>query len=521
MALEVLDLHALRRWVVIARADLAAHAEAINRLNVFPVPDADTGTNMLLTVDEALHEMTDRAPAGLPEAAATLARATLTSARGNSGVILSQLVRGVAEVVATLKREHLTGPDLAHALRRASDHAWAGVSRPVDGTVLTVAAAAADGAGLAVARGDDSLHAVTDAALTSARAALLATEEQLPALRAAQVVDAGGAGYLLVLEALLRVVEGAPGLATPADRAPEWLTRTPVLDVTAVHDDAACDAHAGGPSYEVMYLLDGTDQGAVTELKRTLDGLGDSLVVAGGPDLWTVHVHVDDVSAALNAGELAGRPHRFSITRFAEQLGHAADESDSASQLALLAVVDGEPLALLARSLGGQAVHDVTASHHDTAQQGLPDLLRNLRARDVLVLCDSEAARDLVAEAIGETHYAGEAVVLGRNPVEVVAVLSVVDVTAGLATARTQAESVLESLTALTYATAADAAGAADAVSARLAEGGELVTIVTGRDAADDLALSLQDRLRRDHPGVDIAVTKSGSTSAVLAVGIE
>ena len=254
-------------------------------------------------------------------------------------MILSQLVRGLSEVVgqASDRGEGVDGRTLARALRRASDLARASVTRPVEGTILSVATEAATAAEQVSADPDAGLYDVAAAALGAAREALDATTAQLPALTRAGVVDAGAAGYVLVLESLRarhlrrggtgdRAVtrhggpreRGGPGDLGELGR-PRWAPST------AVPGDA--DGEDDGPSYEVMFLL--SDSAAARRWRRCArcsTGSASSLLVVGGPDLWNVHVHVDDVGAALEAGVEAGRPHRIRVTHLAEQRGRRGSD---------------------------------------------------------------------------------------------------------------------------------------------------------------------------------------------------
>ncbi|HEX6445785.1 MAG TPA: DAK2 domain-containing protein, partial [Streptosporangiales bacterium] len=291
-----LDVAGLRAWCHAAVSGLAQVRDAIDELNVFPVADADTGANMHRTMLAAA-EAADAADAeARPLAAwASVARAAMLGAQGNSGVILSQLLRGLAE------RAPATGADLAAALGHATDLAYAAVGEPVEGTMLTVARAAAEAAAKGAATGDGTLPAVAGAAARGAREALGRTPDQLAVLAEAGVVDAGAAGLVVVLEALATVCSDEPAPGGP----PEIPARRPGRHRAPV--DGA------GPAYEVMYLLDAPEE-AIGPLRRRLAALGDSLVVVGGvEDGWSVHVHVDDVGPALLAGIDAGRPHRIRV----------------------------------------------------------------------------------------------------------------------------------------------------------------------------------------------------------------
>jgi DAK2 domain fusion protein YloV len=338
--LDTLDAAAVRSWCAVGLARLRDHQHEIDNLNVYPVPDGDTGTNLVLTmtaageaiaaepgepVPAAPGEPVPAAPAapGEPDAHITdlgvvlrcLARGALLGARGNSGVILSQIFTGIAEVLADVPAAD--GKALAAALDRAAESARHAVAAPVEGTILTVVRAAADAA-LSASGGGDDLAAVVQAAAEAARAALARTPEQLPALARAGVVDAGGRGLVVLLDALVEVVTGdAPAGAEP----PVPAAAPPRRAAVAAMRETGSDEYG----YEVQYLLDAPDE-AVDRLRATLTGLGDSLVIVGarGPDpaqrTWNVHVHVNDVGAALEAGVEAGRPHRISVTRFVDQM---------------------------------------------------------------------------------------------------------------------------------------------------------------------------------------------------------
>jgi DAK2 domain fusion protein YloV len=313
----VLDLPAARRWAVTSRALLSDSREHINHLNVFPVPDGDTGTNMFLTVDGALGML--REPSSedaevfhLRDGLRLLARGMLLSARGNSGVILSQLALGMSQAVDSSRdpwAEYMAPDVLVDALVRASDVAWAGVSRPVEGTILSVARAAAAGAASVDLDGATAVaeqtHEVARAALHAARHALALTPEQLPRLAEAGVVDAGGAGFVLLLEALETVLSGRAVEVTRRDQDSRQLAERHPLVEHAVADDGAV---------EVMYVIRGCQEDAARRLREDLLSVGSSVMVVGGGGLWRVHVHLDDPESALDAGSRYGAVEQVSIT---------------------------------------------------------------------------------------------------------------------------------------------------------------------------------------------------------------
>ncbi|MGH3929453.1 MAG: DAK2 domain-containing protein, partial [Pseudonocardiaceae bacterium] len=313
--LTSLDGAAVRRWAATCCDELAVHRHEIDELNVFPVADQDTGSNLLATMRaglEAVLREDNRDDAAADRTAAVLARGALMGARGNSGVIVSQVLRGVAESLADAGL--YDGAALREGLRRAEELAVAAVSDPVPGTVLTVLQAAAQAAALA---DSDDLCEVVSAASAAAARALADTPRQLAVLARAGVVDAGGQGLVLLLEALLAVVTECSGQGLVAAAVPA----RPPHALQAVREGGSAEY-----GYEVMYLLDGTDEVRVCALRAELSALGDCVAVVGTGEragglaaLWNVHVHCSDIGAAIEAGVRAGRPHRITVIRFADQ----------------------------------------------------------------------------------------------------------------------------------------------------------------------------------------------------------
>ncbi|MFK5634746.1 DAK2 domain-containing protein [Ornithinimicrobium sp. LYQ103] len=441
MSRAVLDLVSARRWAVTARVLLAGARERIDSLNVFPVADGDTGTNMYLTMDGALEFVRGQFELGagtesLDEGLALIARGMLLAARGNSGVILSQLSRGLAEAVGP--EVDAAGPgDIAVAFETAARTAWDAVASPVEGTILTVARAAAEGARAAVDRGRplygedeplDVLHVVREA-LAEARQALAHTPEQLAQLRHAGVVDAGGAGLVLVIEALEAVLDERPQLAV-ADLPVWWEVTTGgepatgraedvARERTAASDRAqtcdleeALDTHDGG-SVEVMYLLTGSDTDRADRLRRHLARLGSSVVVAGGPEDYRVHVHLDDARQAVEAGTLAGQVDDVRLTSLVDgrtlDHGHLEDTGlagpgDGGHEvpepaLAVVACALGEGVRTLFARAGAQVVPS-GPRHRASAGQLLAAAYATGARRVVVLPNDSDTI--MVARAAAE-----------------------------------------------------------------------------------------------------------------------
>jgi DAK2 domain fusion protein YloV len=334
----------LRRAVLRYRDALRAHQEELNRLNVYPVPDGDTGTNMALTLESVSAELATAET--MEEVCHAISRGSLMGARGNSGVITSQILRGFADEFHKL--DHIEGDDLARALRRAADAAYQAVLRPVEGTILTVVREAAES--VEDAADHDALVGVLERAVAAARDSVLRTPELLPALAAAGVVDSGGRGFTLLLEALLEITDGRP-----------------IPEPEVVNTPASVEAHLRGDDvsglrYEVMYLLDASDT-TIGGFKESWSAIGDSIVVVGGEGLWNCHVHTNDIGAAIEAGIEAGRPRSIRVTDLFEEVEEeqwvreaAAAEAAPmpAVTTAVVAVAVGDGVRRLLLSLGVQ-----------------------------------------------------------------------------------------------------------------------------------------------------------------------
>jgi DAK2 domain fusion protein YloV len=365
--LQRLEAGDLKAVVVGYRDALRAHQDLINRLNVYPVPDGDTGTNMALTVESAVTEL--EGATEMAEVCKAISHGSLMGARGNSGVILSQILRGMAKTF-----EHSPqgggGDMVREALRTASTAAYQAVLRPVEGTILTVARAAAEAA---EADGTDSaLVEVLDAARRGAADALDHTPELLPALKQAGVVDAGGAGFVLLLDAFLRVTAGRP-VPAPAGLPSAALTSLSHAPGGASHAlDGDTPAHGDGDisdlRYEVMYLVEAPDD-TISAFRDVWAGVGDSIVVVGGDGIWNCHIHTDDIGAAIEAALDAGRPRQIRVTDLIEQVEEErwVREAPSAEEggpgvlggrctTAVVAIVTGAGLGRLFRSVGVQAI---------------------------------------------------------------------------------------------------------------------------------------------------------------------
>ena len=359
--LERFSPEALRNTVVTFRDTMKAHAPGINRLNVYPVPDGDTGTNMARTLDAVVAEL-DGADNGMVPTCDAISHGSLMGARGNSGVILSQILRGLAGTLKGVTEG--TGAKVAEALKAASAAAYQAVLKPIEGTILTVVRESADAAHEAAQRGE-SLAGVLHAARLAGKSALDRTPEMLPVLKDAGVVDAGGAGFLLLLDSALHVVDGVP-LPEPDESA----------GPTAEQLEAVAHRHTEGEvdvselRYEVMYFLDLADE-HIQSFKEGWGAIGDSIVVVGGDGLWNCHVHTNDIGAAVEVAlDLGGRPRKIRVTDLFEEVAdeHAHREASMGGTAhragaglppvtcAVVAVSSGDGLSELFWQLGVQGV---------------------------------------------------------------------------------------------------------------------------------------------------------------------
>jgi DAK2 domain fusion protein YloV len=342
------------------RDALAAHKEGINRLNVYPVPDGDTGTNMALTLlavcEEVAHAGTD-----LPSVCKAISHGSLMGARGNSGVILSQILRGISSVVAG--SDGLDGPTAAAALTAASAAAYQAVMRPVEGTILTVVREASEAAAAAAERGDD-LVGVLEAAKAQGEDALSRTPDMLPVLKEAGVVDAGGTGLLLLLDALLQQADGR-ALPEPVD-VPEPVLTGPLPG----HRGTEGHGDISDLRYEVMYFLEAPDE-TIPAVKDVWAGIGDSIVVVGGDGIWNCHIHTDDIGASIEAAIQIGTPSKIRVTDLLEEVEEErwvrdAVEAGAVDEVpghlltpvtcAVVAVATGEGIRRIFHSLGVQGI---------------------------------------------------------------------------------------------------------------------------------------------------------------------
>ena len=530
-ALQALDAPLVHAWAAAACASLDTHRAEIDRLNVFPVHDSDTGTNLATTMRAGLAALeAGPHPADAAAALATLARGAVLGASGNSGNIAAQLLRAFADAAADSGT--CDAATLRMGLRRAALEARAAVADPVEGTILTVAAAAAR----AVPDSAATPAEVAGVALAAAEEALRRTPEQLEVLARAGVVDAGGQGFVLILEALVLVL-GAGSTAIAAVHVPAGLGLDPV--------EERHPQQPGGGAFEVAYLLDigpAVDAERLsTQLRGALLRLGDSVVVVGSGDgTLSVHVHTDDVGGAVEAGLAGGRPFRISVTPLVEPAG-------APKPGAVVAVCrDSGPAAMFARE-GVEVVAGASVGPADVVAT-----VRASAAREVVLLPDSAGLAGIAEQAAHELRHDDIRVVVipTRSPVQGLAAVAVHDPSrrfdddvvamAEAAAATRVAEIVVaehRSLTSAGVCQPGDVLGLIDGevvdigrgvlsvtlavVDRLLGIGAELMTVLLGDDAPTGLGELVRRHVRERTPLIEVTVYEIGPASGPIVIGVE
>ena len=592
-----LDARGLLGWARRCVERLRQYREEINSLNVFPVADSDTGTNLLHTMRAAVDQAEGEAAwtsegggsTGAREIAVALGHGAVHGARGNSGVILSQVLRAVGEAATFTVVDANT---LRRALRTAVslvDHA---LSDPVEGTIVSVLRAAASGAGRSTA---STLVEVARSAADAAAEALDQTTTQLPALRRAGVVDAGGRGLLVLLDTFVEVLSGeAPERReyAPRDGAAvdtgglEVTTAVPSRGSGRRRPEAPADHE--GPRFEVMYSLRHSEESRVDELRGTLRELGDSVVVvgdgaAGDAGRWTVHVHTDEVGGAIECALGLGRVSEIRVTDLFEEQsefdgpepeGEAASDAREADGSAgaagdasgtdeprglapdegaeddeplrrVVAVVEPGPLADLFESAGACVVDP-----DDDADGAVEDVLA-VAGAELVVLPNGHFTRTQIVHLDAALRDSGRHVLIvpTASVVQGLSALAVHDPTTSLsvdgfamadaAAATRHAHLVRADRAALTLVGRCEpgdllgmlghdvaligtdpAEVVCRLVDVMLGSGGELVTLLLGDEFGAD-AEAVGDRVRREHPDVEVAGFPAGAGDVLAWIGVE
>ncbi|MDJ0391954.1 DAK2 domain-containing protein [Rhodococcus sp. G-MC3] len=541
----VLGVDALKSWAYRCVDGLTERCDEINELNVFPIPDSDTGTNLMFTVRAAVESMRAVGPdEPVTTVANALARGAVAGARGNSGVIVSQLMRAVAEGAS---RGILDAKGLQWVLSRASALVMKVVSVPVEGTIVTVleraaAAAASDGDTI------DELADVVGRATGAASTALDRTRSQLPILEAAGVVDAGALGLVVMLDALSSVITG--------DTATLPRYHRQVVTTVSRPRPVGTVRHEAQPvvGYEVVYRVTGTSEHLVDELRGFLSELGDSVVVAGdGSGTWTAHVHTANPGLAVEVALAVGRLHGVRISAFTG--GGPCEEntnqpvSHQAAGRDVLAVVAGDGAERLFVEEGAAVLRcDISA----IGTSELCAAIIGSEHSEVLVLPNGAlSAQELVSVSIA-SRTAGKDVLMlpSASMVQGLAALAVHEPTRAAvddafamseAAAGTRWASLrvadVRSLTWVGTCEPGDGLGlvghevvviGGDVISAGralldqlLSAGGEMVTVLRGLGDVADTTGRLVEYISLRHPGVEVVVYNGGQPGDVMQFGVE
>jgi DAK2 domain fusion protein YloV len=514
MTLERLGADDLRHVIESFRDALRLHQTAVNRLNVYPVPDGDTGSNMALTLASVVAEL-DTAEPDLEATCKAISHGSLMGARGNSGVILSQILRGLADVVRASDGT-IDGRVLADGLAAAAEGAYGAVMRPVEGTILTVVRETAEAAAAAVAAGADLLG-VLEAARVGGYASLERTPELLSVLADAGVVDAGGAGFVLLIDAALLVVDGRP------------LPEPPEVDelaeaIAVAHGDGHGEGGIADLRYEVMYFLEAPDE-TIPWFKDVWAGIGDSIVVVGGDGIWNCHIHTDDIGASIEAALDCGRPRNIRITDLLEQVeeekwvregsGGAPDEESplalTPASTAVVAVSVGDGIRRIFHSLGVQQIVSGGQSMNPSTKQ----LLEAVEAcpSDCVVILPNNKNIIPVAEQVGAHTSKTVRVVPTRGISEGFAALVAYDPEADI---EANAAALTESAEAVTAGEITRAVRDSSCDLGPIAEGDWLGISREGIDAVEktlaDAATTLLDKLIDDSHEIITLIEGEGSS---------
>jgi hypothetical protein len=553
MTVDQLDADVVRQWATTATTALGSARTRIDAVNVFPVPDADTGTNVFLTVASGSGALVGLGrDATVADVAVAFARGSLVGARGNSGVIVSQFLEGFALSLESRSDDGTVGPlGLAEAFGAAQLAARAAVAEPVEGTVLTAATRAAEAA-YGRARTGGSLVGVLGAAVDAAHASVLESRDVLPVLRDAGVVDAGAWALVVLLEAL-RTSVASRGRERPIS-GPEIASFDDPGPGVERAGDAATVARGSG-EFEVMFLVEPPDGGGPdlgASLRARLQTVGDSVAVVGGHGVWQVHVHTDDPAQAILAGALAAQ-RQITVRSVALQLPEAPPAATGRGSGGGLGVVVGTRARALVADLArtGAVVHLLTDRAPSPGE--LVRAIVDTGCDDVVVLPGDHAALATALLVTSRPPFSGDGtrvhVLRAVDDVSVVvAMATLVEIVADDAGARVGAvELALHGLRTIVVDESpagvgsspesrvppvdvgrevdvprVDALAAAGAVMTALADGvPRIVTVLTGDRAEEGAVEALVHAVRTHHPESEVVVLGAGVERPSLAIGIQ
>ncbi|HXC77798.1 MAG TPA: DAK2 domain-containing protein [Candidatus Acidoferrum sp.] len=518
---------------------LSANHEEANRLNVFPVPDGDTGTNMLLTLQSAVEDIKESNAAEVSKIAKLASHGSLMGARGNSGVILSQIFRGFARAVEG--KSSLTPRELAAAFEEAANAAYRAVNKPTEGTILTVAREAGRAATAAAASPDATVPSVIAAAASGARDAVLKTPSQLQILREAGVVDAGGFGLQIILEGMLKTVEESAFTAA---------TQTSAKPLPS---QVALELPEGGWGYCTEFLIEGTGLD-LEVIRNQIEALGNSVLVVGEPELVKVHVHTDDPTRVITLAGGHGKLLKLNVGDMSTQHKRILEGNGVVTKpprpngAGVVAVVAGSGLVEIFRGLGVDAIVEGGQSMNPSTQDMLI-AIESLPYDEVILLPNNRnvvlAAKQVTSLTkkrvhIVETHSVPEGVAAvvafrpDRSGAENAATMKgeaervqTIEVTHAVRDTRSNGLKVKKGDVIGLINEKLEFAGGdyADVVKRALGKLGpdsyELVTVYRGEGASDDELASLQSSIQSSFPGLEVEVQQGGQQHYPFILSVE
>jgi DAK2 domain fusion protein YloV len=541
------DGQLLKQSLLGSLAWLGVHQEEINRLNVFPVPDGDTGTNMLLTLQSAVEDIRESPATEVSKIARVAAHGSLMGARGNSGVILSQIFRGFASAVQD--KADLGPMELAEAFEEAANAAYRAVSKPTEGTILTVARQAGRSAAGAAQQPGATVASVIKAAAGGARAAVERTPSQLKTLRDAGVVDAGGYGLQIMLEGMLRsleqIEEERVELAPPRPAA-----------------QATLDLPEEGWGYCTEFLIVGDDLD-VDGIRDEIEALGNSVLVVGDLDLVKVHVHTDDPSQVITLAARHGRIDRLNVGDMSSQHRRIRDDENPgpngdegppapvearANGVGLVAVVAGPGLVDIFRGLGVDGIVEGGQTMNPSTEEMLQAVAR-VPYDEVLLLPNNKNVVLAASQVDGLTGKSVHVVPTHTMPQGIAALVAfhperpyaenalamksaaehiqTIEVTHAVRDSRSNGLTVRKGdVIALINDRLEHSGKEYDTVVAAALSGieagkYELVTIYRGEQASDSEATRLTESIRGSYPDLEIEVQSGGQEHYPFILSVE
>jgi hypothetical protein len=541
----VVDGQGFKRLVQSALVWLQHHQAVINALNVYPVPDGDTGTNMVLTMRSAWAEIEDSPDYNVGRIARQMSHGALMGARGNSGVILSQIWRGFARSLD--EKALLRSEDLASACQEAAATAYKGVVKPVEGTILTVARAVADAASR-TQKDTDNLVAVLEHMVFAAHEAVVLTPSLLPVLAEAGVVDAGGQGLFIILEGMLRHMRG--------ETTAEDIVLTESVDLLSER------VAPGGPGleYDVQFLVVG-EALDVDAIRAHIASLGDCPLVVGDPATVKVHVHVDDPGIPISYGASLGSLRDVVVEDMQAQYQDFLLErelsgaeiavpasSHGVGEIGVVAVVPGEGLARVFESLGVSAV----VKGGQTMNPSTKDLLEAIERlpADQAIVLPNNGNVIMAAEQSRELSEKTVAVVPSRFVPQGVAALLALNFQTDLETNVEAMQRAMEDvetgeITSATRSATINGVAVADGeiiglhngelkvsgatvnqvahdlLSAMNSRSREIITLYYGEDISEEQARALADLLQESWPGQEIEIIPGGQPHYHYVISVE